>query len=127
MWSTYEHYFQIRKNKNYSEAIDTKRVKSILESIDGIVSNGKLFYKNKKGFPAISITIVKSQNGNFAVQDKNTYFEEINLIDIQSTKEEAKQDWILNLMKTIAKQLNWEVILEEDDDGNEEIVFWEKI
>jgi hypothetical protein len=125
MWSTYCHYFQIRKDENYSEAVDTKIVKSIFKSIDGVVANGKLYYKNKKGFPSISIAIVKSKNGNFAIQDKYTYFEEINLIDIQSTKKEVDQEWIMNLMKTIANKLNWEVILETDDDGNEDVVLWE--
>lgn len=121
MWSPYYKYYQIRKDNRYSELIKTEIVKSIILDDKTIVPKGNLMFRNRKGLPWISITLIRTENGSYAV-DKNTDFKEVNLIEvITSRRPETNEDWYLKMMRTVSKKLNWEIILEIDDDENEEI------
>ena len=124
MWSPYHYLYKIRKDQSYAGSIKTTELKAILAAFDEITPTGELFFRNKEQYPNISMLIVNSNNGNFAIQDHNTTYEEINLIEIQTSKKEDQKEWYLNFMLKIAKALNWELILSEDDEENEEILIW---
>ncbi|WMX17017.1 hypothetical protein [Aureispira sp. CCB-E] len=124
MWSPYHFLYKIRKDQLYSDSIETFDLKGILNTFDEIISIGELYYRNRKQYPCISILIVSSDNGNFTVKDHKTTFKEINLIEIQTSKDKDLKDWYLNFMTKIAQKLNWELILSEDDYGNEDILIW---
>jgi len=124
MWSPYHYLYKIRKDKLYSGSIKTSELKKILNSFDEIISTGELYFRNKEQFPVISMLIVNSKNGNFAIKDDKTTFEKINLIEIETSKKEDQKGWYLKFMIKIAARLNWELILSEDDHENEEVLIW---
>lgn len=122
MWSPYYKYYQIRKDKLYSELVDTEIVTSMILKNENILSNGKLSFKSKKDCPGISITIIKTNDGNYGIKE-STHFSEINLIEvITSGSNESDEEWFLGFLRGISNKLNWKIILEEDDDGNEEVL-----
>jgi len=122
MWSPYYKYYQIRKDENRSEKLDTKYVKSIIENIGHFQNSGILIYESKKEIPWMTITLIQSNDGNYAIH-KTTNFEKINLIEvITSRRPETNEKWYLGIIRKIARELNWVIILEEDDDENENIL-----
>ena len=122
MWSSRYKYYQIRKDKVYSECVDTQVVRSIILENEHIEPDGKLSFKSQEGCPWISMTMIKTEDGNYSV-DERTFFEEINLIEVITSRgNEDNENWYLGLLKVISKKLNWEVRLEQDDEGKEGIL-----
>lgn len=116
MWSPYHNLYVIRKDKFYSVFIKTAKLKGILNSLEGIISTGNCTYRNRVGYPTISIVIVHSDKGNFAIQNKHTTFNEINHIEIEVSKKDEQKNWYLEFMMHLASQLSWELILLEEDE-----------
>lgn len=122
MWSPYYKYYQIIKDKNRSEKIEIEKAKSILSSVEFLEQDGLLIYKNQSGFPWITITLIETDDGNYSVND-TTRFENINLLEvITSRRPETNEQWYLEILKNLANQLRWQLILEEDDDGKENVL-----
>lgn len=111
MWSSIYKYYQIRKDKQYSEFIDTETISSIILSDENIIQNGNLTFESKKKSPWISITIIKTDDGNYHI-NKDTYFKKINLIEVITSN--GNEKWYLDLMKKISEKFGWEIMLEED-------------
>jgi len=127
MWSPYHYLYEIRKDKLYSGSIKTSELKTILKSLNEISPTGELTYINKEQYPPIKILIVDSENGNFSIKDDKTTFEEINLVEIEISKEKELKNWYVDFMIKIAAKLNWELILSADDDDNEDILIWKEL
>lgn len=121
MWSPLYDYYEIRKDNNYSESIDTEKLRSMVSGF-ATQNIGRLLYENKENDPWFSLCLIYTENGNYAISE-DTYFEKINLINIITSKNnDSNRDYYLNLLRSISNTLNWEIILEEDEEGNEEII-----
>lgn len=121
MWSSFYQYYQIRKDKRRSQLVDTKKVRAIITSFSSFTAKGNLIFHSDTDKPWMTITLVQTKDGNYAVNELADY-KEINLIEvITSRKSTDNEAWYLSILKTIATELEWQIILEEDDEGNEEI------
>ncbi|MGZ3778253.1 MAG: hypothetical protein ACXVI9_12085 [Mucilaginibacter sp.] len=94
----------------------------ILENTGVLKHKGPQTFINEENFPWINIACVNSNKGNFAQNDSDST-EVCNLIAIVVSRQGASNEIkYVELLKHIAAKLNWELILEEDDDGNENVV-----
>jgi len=124
MWSPYYNYYQIRKDENRSEKIEIKKVQSIVSSIQHLEKIGPLSYKSQNNVPWMTITIIETEDGNYSVNE-TTMFENINLIEVITSRRPGDNEkWYLSILKQLANALKWEVILEQDDEGNENVLIF---
>jgi hypothetical protein len=123
MYSHVYGYFEIRSNEKYSDRKLTKEVIQVLEETGVLIRHENLSFKNKDGFPWIEITCVDSLNGNYS--SNGELLDECNLLAIITSKNEADSEQkYLDVLKTISAKLEWELILEEDEEGNEDILIY---
>lgn len=94
----------------------------MLEKTGVFIKERPTTFSNVDLFPWIDISIVRTENGNFCAVDEEEP-ELANLIAVVTSKRTDQQIYLVVLTK-IAEELNWELILEEDEDGNEEVVIW---
>jgi hypothetical protein len=121
MWSNQYWYYNIRSDEIYSDSLSSNKVVGLLENIDILKKKGPQVFINSESFPWIKITCVCSNNGSFAHDDSDKT-DRINLITIVASKQhpENEQKYI-ELLKAIADKLKWELVIEEDDDGDQDI------
>ena len=124
MWSHLYWYYEIRGNNTYSEKLLTSDVLNVLENTGKLRSTGNQQFCNIDPFPWISVTAVNSDNGNYgSAADFNS--EWVNLIVIVGSKSNPENENLyVSMLTEIAEKINWELILEEDDDGNANIVLY---
>ena len=79
-------------------------------------------FSNLEKFPCNSIYIFKTDNGNYAASDRG--FDRVNLITVVCLMDNNRKT-AMNLLLGIAKKLEWNLILEEDDFDNENILITE--
>ncbi|MBB4107651.1 hypothetical protein [Pedobacter zeae] len=76
---------------------------------------------NADHFPWVSITLVEAKRGGFSSSKRQTDF--INLIDIVcSSGKNTDQQLYLKTFLAIAEKLQWNLYLEADDEGNENVI-----
>ncbi len=125
MWSPDYKYYQIRKDHKRSEWVSTERVAAMINGLCDFEKEGILIYKTKKNLPWISVTLIDSKDGNYAI-GADTNFEKINLIEvITSRKPETNEGWYLAFMRYVAAELNWRVILESNGEEGEELLIYD--
>ena len=121
MWSNQYLYYIIRSDAQYSRSLSTKDVIKFLERFQELKKNGHQSFVNQENFPWIHIACVHTLNGNFAHNDSDQT-DNTNLITIAASKHDPENEYrYIELLKSIANRLNWELILEENDDGNKDI------
>ncbi|SEW53187.1 hypothetical protein SAMN04488122_5367 [Chitinophaga arvensicola] len=122
MWSPFYWYYEIRGNETYSQRLLTNDVLEVLENTGKLQRRGNQQFCNIDDFPWIDIVVVNSDNGNYgSLEDLNS--EWVNLIAIAGSKSNPGNEILyINLLTEIAQKINWELISEADDDGNENIV-----
>lgn len=127
MWSPLYWYYEIRGNKIYSERLPTDDVLSVLKNTGKLQPVSNRQFCNIESFPWISVTAVNSNNGNYGnPADFNS--EWVNLIVIVGSKSNPENEILyVSLLTEIAEKINWELILEEDDNDNEDVVLREKL
>ena len=120
MWSNLYAYYVIRGDKNYEAFRPTEEIAQILKNT-GVLERIQLMkFKNLDFFPRLSISIALTADGSFH-WDETPNYEAVNLISVVTAKR-FDQNIYKNVLLKIAKELNWEVILEHDDDGNEDVL-----
>jgi hypothetical protein len=127
MWSHLYWYYEIRGNETYSQRLLTNDVLHVLDNTGKLQRIDNQRFSNIASFPWISVIAVNSHNGSYGrAEDFNS--EWVNLIAIVASKSNPEDEPLyVNLLTEIAEKLNWELILEEDDDDNENIVLREKL
>lgn len=127
MWSHLYWYYEIRGNEIYSQRLLTNDVLDILENTGKLQRIGNQQFSNIESFPWISVIAVSSHNGNYC-RDADFNSEWVNLIAIVGSKSSPENEILyVNMLTEIAEKINWELILEEDDNDNENIVLRRKV
>jgi hypothetical protein len=122
MWDPLTWYYDIRSDAEYSRELPTDVIIKVLKNTGVLKRTAPQSFTNKDDFPWLDITAIKSNNGNYGhKEDFNSQY--CNLIAVVASKsnpdDEAKY---VELLTKVANELNWELILEQDDDGNEDII-----
>lgn len=126
MWSNLYWYYKIRGDKTYNQRMLTSDVLNVLDNTGELQRIDNQEFSNIENFPWISVVAVDSNNGNYAV-DAGYNSEWVNLVAVVGSKSDPQNEFLyVNMLTRIAEKLNWELILEEDDDGNTDIVLREK-
>jgi hypothetical protein len=101
-------------------------------------ANGRPDISKQKNFPWINIGIVYTKDGNYAINNRSrtrteglpgiklsprmkNEIKKINLITV-TTSRKIEQNIYIEKLLNIANKINWKLYLEEDEDGNENIV-----
>lgn len=126
MWSHLYWYYEIRGNETYSQSVLTSDVLNILDNTGKLKRTGNQQFSNIEGFPWISVLAVNSDDGSYG-RHENFNSERVNLIAVVGSKSNPENEILyVNLITEIAEKINWELILEKDDDDNENVVLRKK-
>lgn len=120
MWSDRYNYYNIQCDEHFSQKLDKSVVvKHLLETKLFKQTNHQSFTNTDK-FPWVDITLVETYDGNFISSNEENQF--VTLVVIVCSKgQNIDQQIYIDAFKQIANKLNWNLYLEEDDDGNENI------
>ncbi|HEY9260539.1 hypothetical protein [Chitinophaga sp.] len=122
MWSHLYWYYEIRANGTYSERLLTKEVLTILGNTGKLRPIGNQQFCNIENAPWMSVIAVNSHNGTYG-RDQDFNSEWVNLIAIVGSKSNPENErFYVSMLTDIAEKINWELILEEDDNENENII-----
>ena len=123
MYSPLYYYFNIQSDEKCTQYIESdKLLNFLLEEVKFIESSPNSIKGNDKQ-PWLNLCmVIADEIGSYA--STATYPEKINLIPIVGSKNEAEKEEYIQLLTKIAKWLKWELIEEEDDEGNENVVHW---
>lgn len=104
----------------------TSDVLNILDNTGKLQRTGNQQFSNIESYPWISIVAVNSDNGSYG-RDEHFNSEWVNLIAVVGSKSNPENEILyVNMLTEIAEKINWELILEEDDDNNENVVLRKK-
>ncbi|WP_325133352.1 hypothetical protein [Hymenobacter sp.] len=128
MWSHIYGYYEIRGAADYSVSSDTEKMRAILAGFPELKQTGLISYENAINYPWISLSLVKSNKGSYAVFAE-TWNRDFNMISVVCSKSEngkvpASQ---IDLLIKIAGILNWELIDEETDDNDEKLILYSPV
>jgi hypothetical protein len=125
MWSHLYGYYEIRGAADYSITKDTLEVQAFLDGLPELNRTGLLSYGNAVGYPVINLSLVKSHRGNYAIYP-DTWTAEINMMPVVCNKlDDGKvPNEQTRLLIKIAAALNWELIDEDGDTGEEYSVLY---
>jgi hypothetical protein len=122
MWSTLYWYYEVRGDATYTRSLPTATVLRVLESTGALKKKERQTFVNKDDYPWMEIVVVDSDNGNFGSK-KHFNSKTVNLISVVASRRTPENEaFYVAFFSGIAEQLNWEFILESDDDGNEDVV-----
>ena len=117
MWSYKYIYYNIQSDESHSEEIESKKVIEILTQTTYFKQINHQSFSNSENFPWLELNIVKAKDGNFSTSEKELEF--VNLITIVCSKDiELNQSIYTEIFLNVAKELNWKLYLEQDDDEN---------
>lgn len=122
MWSNLYWYYEVRGNATYSRTLPTTIVLEVLENTRMLKKRRGQTFSNEDGYPWMDIVVVNSDSGNYG-RKEHFNSETVNLIAVVGSRQAPEnEEFYIGLLSSIAEQLNWEFILECDDDGNENVV-----
>ena len=122
MYSPLYQYFEIRSDENYSDKKSANELNEILEETGVLIKHDNLSFKNKSDFPWIEITCVNNVDNGY---NSNERLAECNLLAIVTSKKEIDNEQkYLQLLTAVSAKLRWELILEEDEEGNEDVLIY---
>ncbi|RAJ75102.1 hypothetical protein CLV59_110148 [Chitinophaga dinghuensis] len=122
MWSNLYGYYEIRNDAEYTKSHPTENIVRMLLETGVLLQKSPLIFENRSPFPWLNISVVYARDGGFAVGPKSTS-ESSTLLSVVTSKR-YHQDVYLPVLTDIAKQLGWQLILEEDDEDNEQVVLY---
>ncbi|WP_230657130.1 hypothetical protein [Psychrobacter sp. I-STPA10] len=117
MYSEQYYYYFIQSDDNHSQTLDILTITDCLLATGLFKQIDHQSFSNSENFAWVNITLVKAINHNFGLSAENE-LNYINLISIIGSKI-APESIYIQTFKNIAKQLNWRLYYEYDDDGNE--------
>jgi hypothetical protein len=125
MWSHIYGYYEIRGAADYSVSSDTEEMRAILAGFPELKQAGLISYENAINYPWISLSLVKSNKGNYAVS-ADTWNREFNMIPIVCSKSDNGRVPVtqVSLLIKIAEILNWELIDEEEDESDTKVILY---
>ena len=125
MWSHLYGYYEIRGSADYSISADTEDMRTILADFPELKRVGLMSYENALGYPWISLCLAKSSKGSYSVSPE-TWNTEFNTIPVVCSKSDSGKVPAaqLDLLLRIAALLNWELLEEENDEGEEDVVLY---
>ena len=125
MWSNYHDYYEIRASASYILDAETKQIQTLLDAMPELERIGLMNYKNAPRYPWIDLALAKGHNGAFNFSS-DTWHDTFNMIPIVCSKSSAGMVPAaqIDFLIRVAKVLNWELINEENDAGQENIVLW---
>ncbi len=124
MWSPYYWYFEIRGKYNYTVKLPTSQVVAMLDAKPWLQKGGHQSYENVDTDPWMTLSCIYSEDGNFG-SHSSLNNEWCTLITIVGSKNFPNNlEYYQKSLAEIASDLNWELIWEEDDDGNQNVVLW---
>lgn len=124
MWSNYVWYFMIRSDEKYASAIQTEQVIKILNNKNLFLQVGTHSFKERPGLPSLHLSCIYSVDGNFG-SPASMENEWCTMIDVQAPKSTPDSfHYFKNILTEIARDLSWELIIEEDDDCNEHVILF---
>jgi hypothetical protein len=122
MWSNLYFYYEIRGNAVYTRCLPTDTVLKVLENTQVLKKSSKQTFLNEDGYPWMDIVVVDSNNGNFG-REEHFDSETVNLIAVVGSRQlPDNEKFYMEFLTGIAELLNWEFILECDDEGNEDVL-----
>lgn len=124
MWSPLYRYYDIRSDAEYLQELPSDEIGKILEDTGLLFRTGNQTFTNAEGFPWIQIIYAESDKGDFGVDTRytSTFSNLIAVVTSRYRQEDEKR--YLDILLQIAKKLGWELVLDEDDEGNEDVVIW---
>jgi hypothetical protein len=126
MWSHLYGYYEIRGSANYDISGDTTGMRTILDSFLELKRVGLISYENAAGYPWMSLSLVKSNNGSYHVSD-DTWNAEFNMIPVVCSKSDNGEVPVsqVNLLIRISEMLNWELIEEDADENDGDVILYQ--
>lgn len=103
-------------------------MQATLDAMPELKRIGLMNYTNATGYSWIDLLLAKGQAGNFNCSD-DTWHDQFNMIPIVCSKSAEGTVPVaqISFLVSIAKTLEWELINEENDAGQEDIVIWKPI
>ncbi len=111
-------YYTLQSDEAFSQKAAIETVTEILLQTHCLTQTGHQSFVNTSDFPWLVLSAHFTPDGNFASTEKP--FSYVNLISIVCSKNVDQSVYTRVLLK-IAKQLNWRLVLEQDEDGNEDV------
>ena len=122
MWSNLYWYFNIRSDRSLSGYLPSSVIVTLLKKQNEIKQTGPQSFTNNADFPWIEISCVDSKNGSYT-HNYGDSTEKSNLIVVAASRRNSNDyERYTRLLTGVANKLDWELTLEEDDNGNEDIV-----
>ncbi len=122
MWSDQYLYYQIRSDEKYSMQLPTATIVKALIGSGKLGKTGPQTFVNKDGVPGLQVCCVNSSQGNFG-SDASLNSEYCNLIAVVAARAKPSDAMThVEFLSKISRELGWQLILEQDDDGNENVI-----
>lgn len=120
MWSDRYNYYNIQFDESFSQKLDKALVIDCLKETGQFKQTSHQSFTNTDRFPWVDVSLVETYDGNYSSSDNEIQY--VTLIAIVCSKgPDIDQQVYVDAFRHIANKLNWQVYLEEDDDGNENI------
>ncbi len=120
MYSHLYGYYKIKYDEHFGQKLERSFVVECLLETKLFKQKTPQSFENAEGFPWVSIAIVETYNGNYAVHDLEIPF--VTLVIIVCSKgDEDDQARYVSAFKDVANKLGWRLYLEEDEDGNKNV------
>lgn len=120
MWSNHTWYFAIHGNDKYSVKLPAQRVIDLLNGKGYLARTGKQSFKGR----GMNISCIYTEDGNFG-RPGTLENEWCTLLDIRAAKNIPDSlNHYREILSEIAADLDWELVLAEDDDENENVVLY---
>lgn len=126
MWSYLFSYFQIRSSATYDVLADTRQIMTILSAMPELKQTGKMSYESVVAGLGINLSLVKClPTGNWHLFE-DTWHEQFNQVAIHCTEKEDDRvpPRAIELLLAIAEIMRWELVEEENQDGEEGVILY---
>lgn len=123
MWSPFYWYFEIRGKADYTVKLPRSWVNAVLSAQPALECRAPSAYSTK-GEAWLDITAFYSEEGNYGSEESLRHPDCTLLSIVASRRILGAWDQFVQILSSIAKELNWELILESDDGENENVVLY---
>ena len=124
MWSDRYYYLNLCKDINLSGIVNTHSLLVFLSSFPELVQKSNYGFNNINGFPFVEILVLHASSIN-SWSEENFNKEKSNLIVVVCEKGNSENfEKIKEVLIKISNFINWEIVDEATDDGNENVVIW---
>ncbi len=121
MYSNLYYYYQVRSDRAYSKVLPSDVVFEAVRRLPHLRVEGSLSFRETSGAPWFSLLLVRAdEHGNYAADSTANF---VNCVVAVGSKSEPASAYEPRLI-ALAKELSWQAVLEEDEEGNE-VLLWE--